>query len=183
MARPKLERNGVGDGQEMSLENAMQDGIAAGIIAPERSGSDTAVAKPEVAQDSPAPVADAPVKQVMFRSVDKELALYYKAGFTDKSHGLASYTPSVGVKFEDYMFRIDDTKENAKTIAWLRGHPNFGITFREVPDMSNVIELPPIKELRQMTLDELKGLCSKYSVKHELDASKDSLILALLENQ
>jgi len=171
MGRPRLERNGIGAEQETKGD----------IFVDSEVKTLTQETKPEI--PSPDSTAKAPVKQVVFRSIDRELVLYYKAGYTDKSHGISSYTPSVGVKFDDHYVRLDDTPENAKTIAWMRKHPNSDISFKEVPDMSNIVELPPIAELRTMTIHELKGLCSKNAVKHEEDASKDSLILALIEDK
>ena len=48
--------------------------------------------------------------------------------------------------------------------------------------MSNMIELPTIAQLKQMTIGELKELCVKNAVKVADEASKDTVILALVEN-
>lgn len=183
MDTPASERNGAGGKKEARLDNffgAKNQTSASGTATKSEVNK---VQEPEKSVISPDSTPSTPAKQVVFRSVDKELTLYYRAGFTDKSHGIASYTPSVGVQFDDYHYRIDDTPENAKTIAWLRQHPSFGISFREVPDMNNVVELPAISELEQMTISELRGICHKNAVKHADDASKEALILALIKSQ
>ena len=161
MGRPKLERNGDSEGQEMS--EAVVDDIEAATV------------------PSPAPKAATPTKLVVFRSKDKELTLFQKAGFTDKSHGFATYIQSTGIKFDDYYLKLEDTPENAKTIAWVRRHPSCGFSYLEVPDLSNIVELPPIAQLKQMTINELKELCTKNEVKVKAEDSKESIILALVE--
>jgi len=184
MARPRLDRNGVGDGQEPDLTEVDNAGVSEGAGSVfESFAAEIPKDQPRLTptESSPAPAAESPVKQVIFWSVDKELVLYYRAGFLNKSMGSATYTSTIAVKFEDHYARFDETPENAKTIAWMRAHESNGFKFKEVPDMSNVVELPSIKELRQMTMDQLKGLCSKNAVKHEGDATKETLILALLE--
>jgi len=161
MGRPKLERSGDGEGQEMSQ-----------VVA-----EDSQLATPP----SPEPQAESPTKWVVFRSKDKELTLFQKAGFTDKSHGIATYTPSTGIKFDDCYLKLEDISENAKTINWVRTHPSFGVSFIEVPDLSNIVKLPPIAQLKQMTGSELKELCLKNSVAVKEEYSKESIILALVE--
>jgi len=134
------------------------------------------VEKPETSPDvSP--------KMVVFRSTDKELYLVQKAGFTDKSHGTADYIPTQGVQFVDCSFRIEDTKENKSTIEWLRRHSSYGISFREVPDINEMALLPPIVELEKMSPAELKELCVKRQIETNDDASKETMILALLKKQ
>ena len=160
MAKPKLERNGDSEGQEVTQDIGVQ----------------------QEAPVSPAPATESPTKWVVFRSKDKELALFQKAGYMDKSHGVATYNPSLGVQFIDFYLRVQDIPKHENTIKWLRGHPSNGIAFLEVPDLSNVVELPPIAQLRQMTIGELKELCAKYTVKVDGEASKDTVILALVEN-
>jgi hypothetical protein len=166
MAKPKLERNGDGDGQEMDQESTVT--------------SETT--QTPVVYDSPTPATESPTKWVVFRSHDKELALFQKAGFMDKSHGMVTYNPSVGVQFVDFYLRVQDIPKHADTIKWLRGHPSNGISFAEVPDLSNIVELPTIAQLKQMSIVELKELCAKNKVKVVDDASMDTIILALIEN-
>jgi hypothetical protein len=163
MVRPKLERNGDGEGQEMSQD------IAESIDSP-------------AIPSSPEPMPETPTKWVVFRSKDKELELFQKAGYMDKSHGIATYNPSTGVQFIDFYLRVQDIPKHAHTIKWLREHPSNGISFMEVPDLSNVLELPAIAQLRQMSIGELKELCAKYKVKvADGDVGKDTIILALIE--
>ncbi|MDD5523522.1 MAG: hypothetical protein PHI84_22115 [Kiritimatiellae bacterium] len=166
MAKPKLERNGDSEGQEMDQESTVM--------------SETM--QSPVVQDSPAPATESPTKWVVFRSHDKELALFQKAGFMDKSHGMVTYNPSVGVQFVDFYLRVQDIPKHADTIKWLRGHPSNGISFAEVPDLSNIVELPTIAQMKQMSIVELKELCAKNKVKVTDNASMDTIILALVEN-
>jgi len=166
MAKPKLERNGDGEGQETNQEVSVQQEVLQEPVAPV----------------SPAPATESPTKLVVFRSKDKELALFQKAGYMDKSHGVATYNPSVGVQFVDFYLRVEDTPKQAPMIKWLRNHPSIGISFVEVPDLSNIIELPTIAQLKQMAIVELKELCAKNAVKVADEASKDTIILALIEN-
>ena len=166
MAKPKLERNGDGEGQETIQETAIQQEVL----------------QESPVTESPAPATESPTKWVVFRSKDKELELFQKAGYMDKSHGIATYTPSTGVQFIDFYLRVQDIPKHALTIKWLREHPSNGIAFMEVPDMSNLVELPTIAQLKQMTIGELRELCAKYKVKVDGEASKDTVILALLEN-
>jgi len=154
----------------------------------ERNGeSEVQEAKPEAPTKVDAPVSpvattESPVKWVVFRSKDKELALFQKAGYTDKSHGTSDYIPSVGVQFNDFYLRIQDIPKYADIIKWLREHQSNGISFKEVPDLSNVVELPTIAQLKVMEVSELKELCAKNKVEVGGDASKDTIILALIEN-
>lgn len=134
-------------------------------------------------KSSPVVDAKSPEKWVVFRSKDKELVLFHKAGYMDKSHGIATYTPTEGVKFQDHMVRILDVPENSDVLEWLRKHPSNGISFRKIPDMSNAVELPTISEMKLMTMDELVDLCEKNAVKVPGDAQKDSIILALIEKK
>ena len=166
MAKPKLERNGDGEGQETIQEPAVQQEVL----------------QESAATESPAPATESPTKWVVFRSKDKELELFQKAGFIDKSHGIATYNQSTGVQFVDFNLRVQDIPKHALTIKWLREHPSNGVAFKEVPDMSNMIELPTIAQLKQMTIGELKELCVKNAVKVDGEASKDTVILALVEN-
>ena len=166
MARPKLERSGDGEGQETIQEPGVQQEV---------------LQEPE-APVSPVPTTESPTKWVVFRSKDKELELFQKAGYTDKSHGISTYTPSTGVQFVDFYLRVQDIPKHANTIKWLREHPSNGVSFKEVPDLSNVVELPTIAQLKQLTVGELKELCAKNSVKVEDGASRDTIILALIEN-
>ena len=166
MAKPKLERNGDGEGQETIQDVAVQQEVLQESANPE----------------SPASATESPTKWVVFRSKDKELALFQKAGYMDKSHGIATYVQSTGVQFIDFYLRVQDIPQHANTIKWLREHPSNGTAFMEVPDLSNVVELPTIAQLRQMTIGELKELCAKYVVKVDGEASKDTVILALIEN-
>ncbi len=165
MAKPILERNGESDVQEVKLE------IPAKQDAPVNQNVSV----------SPAATTESPIKWVVFRSKDKELALFRKAGYMDKSLGTSNYIPSIGVQFIDFYFRIQDISKYADIIKWLREHPSNGISFQEVPDLSDAIELPTIAELKQMVVSELKELCVKYKVEIDGDASKDAIILALLE--
>jgi len=160
MAKPKLERNGEGEGQEVAQDIGVQ----------------------QEAPVSPEPATESPTKWVVFRSKDKELEMFQKAGFIDKSHGIATYNQSTGVQFVDYYFRVQDIPKHANTIKWLREHPSNGISFKEVPDLSNVVELPTIAQLKQMTIGELMELCAKNAVKVVDGAGKDTIILALVEN-
>jgi len=160
MAKPILERNGESDVQEVKLEAPLK----------------------EDASVSPVTATESPVKWVVFRSKDKELALFQKAGYTDKSHGISTYTPSSGVQFVDFYLRIQDCSKNEEIIKWVRSHPSNGISFMEVPDLSNVVKLPSIAELKQMDIPILRELCAKNKVEVKDDASKDTIILALLEN-
>ena len=167
MAKPKLERNGDSDGQETNQEPTVLQEVMQKPVEP-------------VAPVSPAPATESPTKWVVFRSHDKELALFQKAGYMDKSHGVATYNPSIGVQFVDYYLRVQDIPKHANTIKWLRGHPSNGISFAEVPDLSNIIELPTIAQLKQMSIVELRELCAKNKVKVEENAGMDTIILALL---
>lgn len=160
MAKPILERNGESDVEEVKLETPLK------VDAPV----------------SPATATESPVKWVVFRSKDKELALFQKAGYTDKSHGISTYTPSAGVQFVDFYLRIQDCPANEEIIKWVRNHPSNGISFKEVPDLSDMVELPSIAELKQMDIPVLRELCAKNKVEAEDNASKDAIILALLEN-
>ena len=170
MAKPKLERNGDGEGQEMN-QSDLEKNIGANAIDILDNKS-----------DSPAPATESPTKWIVFRSKDKELALFQKAGYMDKSHGIATYVQSTGVQFIDFYLRVQDIPKHANTIKWLREHPSNGTAFIEVPDLSNLVELPTIAQLRQMAIGELKELCAKYVVKVDGEASKDTIILALIEN-
>jgi len=174
MGRPKLERNGEGESREASKE--IQD--AQDINVGENSVDKTPVT---LVPTSPELKTKSPVKWVVFRSEDKELSLYQKAGFTDKSHGIAMYTPSTGIKFENYYCRFENNPQNDNAIKWMRNHPSYGISFREVPDLSSVVELPPIAQLKEMTIDELKEICVKNVVTVKAEDSKESIILALVE--
>jgi hypothetical protein len=160
MAKPILERNGESEVQEVELETSKKQDVTV----------------------SPVATTESPDKWVVFRSKDKELALFQKAGYMDKSLGSANYIPSIGVQFIDFYFRIQDIPKYADMIKWLRGHPSNGISFKEVPDLNNVVELPTIAELKQMVISELKELCAKNKVEVDGDASKESIIIALLEN-
>jgi hypothetical protein len=177
MGRPELKRSGVGQGPEVDQETVKQMGVDIGLI----KNDDPKIASAKTASDSPAPATESPVKWVVFRSTDKELVLYDKAGYMDKSHGIATFVPSKGIPFQDYTFRIEDIPENANVIRWLRQHPSNGISFKEVPDLSNAVELPSIPQLKQMALDELKSLCVKNAVTVETNASREAIILALIE--
>lgn len=179
MARPKLERSGDGEGQEMSGDEVLQKAVDSGLI---KVGTTFDAPKEELTPSSPAPATESPTKWVVFRSKDRELELFQKAGYTDKSHGISTYTPSTGVQFVDFYLRVQDIPKHANTIKWLREHPSNGISFKEVPDLSNVVELPTIAQLKQMTVGELKELCAKNAVKVEDGAGRDTIILALVEN-
>lgn len=165
MANPETGRSGYGKGQETIQKPSVQQGPLLKPLVPE----------------SPAPATESPTKWVVFRSKDKELTLFQKAGYMDKSHGISTYTPSVGVQFADFVLRIQDSPEHEETIKWVRTHPSNGIAFMEVPDMSNAVELPTIEQLKQMTIDELKEICAKNKVTVNEDAGKATIILALLE--
>ena len=142
----------------------------------DRNGEQLEVESPKaVSPDSP--------KQVVFRSTDKELVLVFKAGYTDKSHGEASYFPSITEQFEEFFLRIDDMTENRERIGKVRNHPSFGISFREVPDIREQEVLPSIAELKAMSLKELGELCGKRKVEVSDDASKETIMLALIEKQ
>lgn len=166
MANPETGRSGYGKGQEtVQKPNIQQEPLL----------------KDEV-PESPAPATESPTKWVVFRSKDKELALYQKAGYMDKSHGVSTYTPSVGVQFTDFVLRVQDCPKHTETIKWIRDHPSNGVSFKEVPDMSNAVELPTIAQMKQMTIDELKAICAKNKVTVSEEAGRDTIILALLEN-
>ena len=150
---PDKERNGNGADKEMSLD----------------------------VKDSPIPDAVSPSKQVVFQSKDKELVLYQKAGFTDKSRGSSNYTPSSGLKFEEFQLRFDDIPENKKTIDWVRKHPNFGITFIELPREIEVVRLPSISDMEKMPNQDLESLCVKHEAELVGGERKDQLIMALLK--
>ena len=143
----------------------------------ERNGEQVMEQKPEVtvSQNSP--------KQVVFRSKDVELVLAFKAGYMDKSHGQSTYVPSEIESFEEYFLRIDDTPQNGARIERVREHDSNGISFREVPDFNDREDLPPIDELEVMSIKELKDLCGKRKVEVSEDASKESIMLALIKKQ
>jgi len=142
-----------------------------------RNGEQVMEQKPEVtvSQNSP--------KQVVFRSKDIELALVFKAGYMDKSHGQSNYVPSEIEVFEEYFLRIDATPENSKRIERIRKHDSNGISFREVPDFREREDLPPIDELEVMSIKELKDLCGKRKVAVSEEASKEAIMLALIKKQ
>ena len=137
----------------------------------------------ELETESPNAVSPNSPKQVVFRSTDKELVLVFKAGYMDKSHGEATYFPSIIEQFEDFFLRLDDTPANKKRIEKVRNHPSIGISFREVPDIREQDVLPSIAELKVMSLKELGELCGKRKVEISDDASKESIMLALIEKQ
>ena len=161
MSKPKLDRNGEGVAQETSQAETAQVETT----------------------DSPALEAKAPVKQVVFMSVDKELCLYYKGTDLIKlPDGRMEYVPPRKAQFKEGFYPLADIPENQFAISWLRGHPSFNISFREVADMSNMVELPSIEQMRQMPVMQLKELCMKKEVKVGETDSKESIILALIEN-
>ncbi len=160
MAKPILERNGESDIQETISGTPVKQDVSV----------------------SPVVETESPVKWVVFRSKDKELALFLKAGYTEKSHGVSIYHPSVGVQFIDFYLRIQECSKNDEVIKWMRSHPANGISFKEIPDLSNVVELPAIAQMKQMEANELKELCAKNKVEVKDDATKDAIILALLES-
>jgi len=142
----------------------------------DRNGEELETESPEaISPDSP--------KQVVFRSTDKELVLVFKAGYMDKSHGEATYFPSIIEQFEEFFLRIDDIPTNKKRIEKVQNHPSIGISFREVPDIREQEALPSIVELKAMSLKELGELCGKRKVEVSDDASKETIMLALIEKQ
>lgn len=166
MDRPQAKRNGKGEGQEMSQDATIQAGVDAGLI---------------TSPVSPAPKTESPVKQVVFKSVDFELVLHQRAGYMDKSKGIVTYVPGTGVQFKEGYVRFDDTPANAVTIKWLREHESNGVKFKEVPDLSNVVELPTITQMKDMSIGELKELCVKNVVTINESDSKEAIILALIQ--
>lgn len=165
MAKPKLERNGEGEVQETDQNAIVSDEP---IVAP-------------IVPDSPVPKTESPVKQVVFRSVDRELILHQKAATIDKSHGIPVHVPGTGVEFKDWFKRFDDTPANAVAIKWLRTHERNGVAFKEVPDLSAMVELPTINQMKELSIGELKELCVKNVVTISESDSKESIILALLQ--
>jgi hypothetical protein len=132
---------------------------------------------------SPAPEAESPVKQIVFMSVDKELVLYYKAGEPKKlPDGRIEMGQTLKVQFLDFSYRIADIPANQFAIGWLRKHDSFGVSFMEVQDIDNMVELPSIEEMRKLPMAQLKELCRKKEVSVKDDASRESIILALIEN-
>lgn len=132
---------------------------------------------PEVSPDKPMKEA----KMVIFRSTDRELTLVQKAGYTERSHGIATYVQTKSVQFVDFIFMVADKPENKKTIEWLRKHPSNGISFREVPTDDVRTVKPAIEDLEKMTARELKEVCEKRNVEVGDDASREQIILAILK--
>ena len=159
MGRPKTERNGDGEEQEMSLDTTAE----------------------AVASDSPVAETKVPVKQVVFRSIDKNLILHQSAASVDVLHGIPMYKPGTGVRFEDNFKRFDDIPENQVAIKWIRNHPMNNVKFKEVPDFSRMVELPTIAQMQDMSIAELKALCVQNVVTINETDSKDAIILALLK--
>ncbi len=162
MTRPSLGRNGEETVAERSPDAAPAKAERAAVAAPK-------------------PDPEAPPKQVVFRSKDKKLALYAKASYTDKSHGIATHVPSAGVQFDDYYLRIDDTGANATVIKWVRNHPSFGIAFIEVTDLVNAVSLPSIDELEKMSDQDLLALATSRKVEIKDGMSKAGMILELIK--
>ena len=117
-------------------------------------------------------------------SVDKELCLYYKTGGTTKlPDGRTEITPTLKAQFVDFFYRLADIPANQFAIEWLRKHESFNVSFREVSDMSTIVELPSIEEMRQIPMLQLKELCRKKEMSVKDDESRESIILALIENE
>ena len=162
MARPKL--NGTESGEVQETEQVV-----------------TAQAEPIA---SPEPKAESPVKQIVFMSVDKELVLYYKAGGNTKlPDGRIEITPTLKVQFLDFFYRIADIPANQFAIEWLRKHESNPHAFREVQDVSDMAELPTIEQMKRMPMPQLKELCRDKRVDVKDDESKETIILALIENE
>jgi len=161
MARPKL--NGTESGEVQETEQV-------------------ATAQSDITTASPEPKAESPVKQIVFMSVDKELVLYYKTGGTTKlPDGRIEITPTLKVQFLDFFYRLADIPENQFAITWLRKHDSFGVSFMEVQDIANMVELPTIDEMRKLPMSQLKELCRLKEVKVKDNESREFVILALIE--
>jgi hypothetical protein len=162
MAKPILERNGESEVQETIQE---------------------ATVEKTVTPVSPVTVTASPVKQVVFRSVDANLKLYQNAATIDKSQGIPTHVRSTGVEFKEHFKYFDDTPENAFVIKWTREHEMNGVRFFEVPDISNMTELPTIQQMKEMSISELKELCVKYvvTISDNDKENKAAIILALME--
>lgn len=131
--------------------------------------------------DVPVNAPEAPkVKTILFRSYDKGLTVVKESGGMEKINGIPFYHPGIMVHFIDGEYRIEDTEDNKPLINWMRKHGQYGLSFKEVAPADENVK-PSIEDMEQMSQQKLREVCEKFGVQVSMDASRETIILAILK--